>query len=74
MGGVDQVDQQCYSVCILCKTCKWYRKLTLRLISQAVLNAHKVFVKTRGLKDVTFLKFMHNTIIRLFLLYNYHQT
>ena len=63
MGGVDQVDQQCYSVCILRKTCKWYRKLTLRLISQAVLNANKVFVKTHGLKDVTFLKFMHNTIV-----------
>ena len=63
IGGVDQLDQQFYSVRILRKTCKWYRKLTLRLISQAVLNANKVFVKTHGLKDVTFLKFMHNTIV-----------
>ena len=63
IGGVDQLDQQFYSVRILRKTCKWYRKLTLRLISQAVLNANKVLVKTHGLKDVTFLKFMHNTIV-----------
>ena len=63
IGGVDQLDQQFYSVRILRKTRKWYRKLTLRLISQAVLNANKVFVKTHGLKDVTFLKFMHNTIV-----------
>ena len=63
IGGVDQLDQQFYSVRILSKTSKWYRKLTLRLISQAVLNANKVFVKTHGLKDVTFLKFMHNTIV-----------
>ena len=30
---------------------------------QAVSNAHKVLVKTRGLKDITFLKFMHDTIV-----------
>ena len=30
---------------------------------QAVSNAHRVLVKTRGLKDVTFLKFMHDTIV-----------
>ena len=63
MGGVGQVDQQLHNVRILRKTYKWYRKLAPRLISQAVLNAHKVFVKTRGLKDVTFLKFMHDTIV-----------
>ena len=32
-------------------------------MSQAVLNAHKVFVKTCGFKDVTFLKFMQDTIV-----------
>ena len=63
MGGVNQVDQQLRSVRILGKTYKWYRKLALILISQAVLNAHKVFVKTCGLKDVTFLKFMHDAIV-----------
>ena len=42
---------------------KWYRKLALRLMSQAVLNAHKVFVKACGFKDVTFLKFMQDTIV-----------
>ena len=63
MGGVNQVDQQLHSVCILCKTYKSYKKLALRLISQAVLNAHKVFVKTHGLNDVTFLKYMHDAIV-----------
>ena len=41
---------------------KSYRKLALRL-SQAVLNAHKVLVKTHGLNDVTFLKYMHDAIV-----------
>ena len=63
MGGVDQVDQQLHSVHILCKTYKWYREFALRLTSQAVLNAHKLFVKRCRLKDVTFLKFMHRRIV-----------
>jgi hypothetical protein len=36
------VDQQLHSLQTLRKTYKWYRKLDMRLLCQAVLNAHKV--------------------------------
>ena len=68
MGGVYHVDQQLQSYKALRKTYKWYRKLALRLISQSVLNSHKVFLNFFQRNDMTFLQFMHDTI-QLLLLY-----
>lgn len=65
MGGVDRVDQQLQSLKTLRKTYKWYRKLALRLLSQGILNAHKVYCNYNHRNNVTFLKFMHDTIILL---------
>ena len=65
MGGVDRVDQQLQSMQILRKTYKWYQQLALRLLSEAVLNVHKVFVIHHQEKSMTFLKFMHETILHL---------
>ena len=42
MGGIDHVDQQLHSLHILRKSYKWYKKLSLRLISQVALNAQSV--------------------------------
>ena len=64
MGGVDMVDQQLHSLNILRKTYKWYRKLALRLLSQAVLNAHKIYNFHTGTKS-SFLDFLHATIALL---------
>lgn len=57
-----QDDQQLHNLHIPRKIYQWYRKFALRLISQAISNVHKICVRTRGVNDVTFLKFMHDTI------------
>ena len=57
MGGVDCVDQQLHCYKVLRKTYKWYRKLALRLISQSVLNSHKVFLNFFQRNDMTFHSF-----------------
>ncbi|XP_065653795.1 piggyBac transposable element-derived protein 4-like [Hydra vulgaris] len=67
MGGVDRVDQQLQSLNLLRKTYKWYRKLAFRLISQGILNSHKIFVKYTCHKSTTFLDFLHDTIKLTFL-------
>ena len=64
MGGVDMVDQQLHSICTFHKTYKWYRKLAIRLISQAILNAHKVYQCITG-SEKSFLEFLHDTITLL---------
>ena len=61
MGGVDRVDQQLHSVQALRKTYKWYKKLAIRLILQATLNAKKIFIKvTQNEKDqkISFINFL----------------
>ena len=65
MGELDCVDQQLQSMQIIRKTYKWYWKLALRLLSQAILNTHKVFVNHHQQKSMTLLKFMHDTISQL---------
>ena len=64
MGGVDMVDQQLHNLRTLRKTYKWYRKLAIRLISQAILNAHKVYQRITG-SEKSFLEFLHDTIALL---------
>ena len=61
MGGVDKVDQQLHGLRTLRKTYKWYKKLALRLITQVVLNAHKVYQFETG-SNMVFLDFVHDTI------------
>ena len=41
---------------------KWYRKLAFRLITQSILNAHKVFQKVTGNRKVTFCDFLKDAI------------
>ena len=62
MAGVDHVDQQLHSFDILRKSYEWYKKLPLRLISQCILNAYKVYSNTTFDK-ITFLKFLENIIL-----------
>ena len=45
MGGVDLVDQQLYSLDVLRKSHKWYKKLFLRLVMQCALASHKFYKK-----------------------------
>ncbi|XP_065681354.1 piggyBac transposable element-derived protein 4-like [Hydra vulgaris] len=68
MGGVDRVDQQLHSLRTLCKSYKWYKKLAFRMISQVILNAHKVFQYETGKSKITFLDFLHETISSLALI------
>ena len=63
-GGVNKVDQQLHHQHTLRKSYKWYCKLALRLISQVILNAHKVYLAHTG-GNIVFLDFMHNTIASL---------
>ena len=64
MGGVDKVDQQLQYQHTLRKSYKWYRKLALQLISQVILNAHKVYLEHTE-SNIVFLDFMRNTIASL---------
>ena len=64
MGGVDKVDQQLHFQHTLRKSYKWYHKLALWLISQVILNAHKVYLPHTG-SNIVFLDFMRNTIASL---------
>ena len=50
MGGVDPVHQQLDSLDVLRKSCKWYKKLFLRLVMQCALASHKLY-KQQGGKD-----------------------
>ena len=63
-GGVDKVDQQLHYQHTLRKSYKWYCKLALRLISQVIVNAHKVYLAHTG-GNIVFLDFMDNTIASL---------
>jgi len=58
------VDKQLHNLHPLRKTYKWYRKLTVRLLSQSLLNAHKVYQAHTG-DNATFLDFFHNSIALL---------
>lgn len=64
MGGVDRVDQQLHGVHVLRKHYKWYKKLALRLLSQCMLNAHKIYSKETG-SNRSFLDYMHDVILEL---------
>ena len=61
MGGVDMVDQQLHGIQTIRKTYKWYRKLAIRLLTQAFLNAHKVYKFHTGSNE-SFLEFLHEII------------
>ena len=65
IGGVDRVDQQLHSLRTLRKTYKLYKKLAFRMISQMVLNAHKIFLHETGKSKITFLDFVQDTISSL---------
>ena len=65
MGGVDQVDQQLLGLHTIRMTYKWYKMLTMRIISQAALNAHKFFQHRTGNNQVHFLHFLHDVIAML---------
>lgn len=61
MGGVDRLNQQLHSIQALRKTYKWYKKLAFRLILQAPLNGHNIFIKvTPNEKDqkISFIDFL----------------
>lgn len=58
------VDQQLHNLRTLRKTYKWYRKLAVRLISQSLLNAHKVYQAHTG-DTAPFLDFLHDSIALL---------
>ena len=64
MGGVDKVDQQPHYQHTLRKSYRWYHKLALWLISQVILNAHKIYLGHTG-SNIVFLDFIHNTIASL---------
>ena len=64
MGRVDKVNQQLHYQHTYRKSYKRYRKLALRLISEVILNAHKVYVTHAG-SSIVILYFMHNTIASL---------
>ena len=66
MVGVDRVDQQLHSIHLLQKSYKWYKKLVLHLISQVILNGHKIFQKHTGYTG-DFLSFLHIIITELLL-------
>ena len=59
MGGVDNVDQQLHNLRTVRKTYKWYKKLAVRLISQATLNSHKVYQRETGNYKMDILKHLH---------------
>lgn len=65
MGGVDKVDQQLNGLHTLRKSYKWYKKLAFRLISQIILNAHKIYQMETGKNEVTFLQFLQEVIVSL---------
>jgi len=65
MGGVDRVDQQLHTVQALRKIYKWYKKLAFRLILQAALNAHKIFIKVtpnEQNKKLSFIDFLFRCV------------
>ena len=62
MGGVDCIDQQLHSYNFLRKLHKWYRKLVIRLFSQAVLNSHKVYQKITLDTKMIFFEFLKDVI------------
>ena len=64
MGGVNKVDQQPHYQHTLRKSYRWYHKLALWLISQVILNAHKIYLGHTG-SNIVFLDFIHNTIASL---------
>ena len=61
MGGVDKVNHQLHYQYTLRKSYKWYCTLAPRLISEVILNAHKICVAHSG-SNIVFLDFMHNNI------------
>ena len=65
MGGVDRVDQQLHNIQSLRKSYKWYKKLALWLVMQVTLNAHKVYQIHTGNDNMTYLQFLHDTIVLL---------
>ena len=65
MGGVDKVDQQLHGLHTLRKSYEWYKKLAFRLISQTILNAHKIFQMETGKNEVTFLQFLQEVIVSM---------
>ena len=64
MGGVDRVDQQLHGIQILQRHYKWYKKLALRLLSQCMLNAQKIYAKETQ-SNCSFLSFIHDVILQL---------
>jgi len=65
MGGVDRVDQQLHTVQALRKIYKWYKKLAFRLILQAALNAHKIFIEVtpnEQNKKLSFIDFLFRCV------------
>ena len=60
MGGVDCVDQQLHAVQALRKSYKQYKKLLFRLILQAALNAHKIFIEATPNEKDKKLSFVSN--------------
>ena len=64
MGGVDLVDQQLHHLNIIRKSYKWYKKIFLRLLSQSLLNSHKLYAFTGGKQD--FLGFIKNLLNIMF--------
>ena len=65
MGGVDRIDQQLDNIQSLRKSYKWYKKLALQLVIQVTLNAHKVYQIHTGNDNMTYLQFLHDTIVLL---------
>ena len=63
MGGVDHVDQQLYTVTVMRRSYKWYKKIFIRMMMMCVLNAHKLYQLQGGRCD--FLEFLHNFITLL---------
>lgn len=64
MGGVDRVDQQLHTLQCLRKSYKWYRKLAFRLVTQMVLNAYKIFIKSTNV-NCTFMEYVIEVVKHL---------
>ena len=59
-GGADRVNQQLHNIQSLRKSYKWYKKLTLRLVMQVMLNAHKVYQIHIANDNMMHLHFLHD--------------
>ena len=63
MGGVDVVDQQLHQLQTVRKTYKWAKKVFMRLVSNSLLNAQRLYKFQGGRHE--FLTFVHDVLAQM---------